>query len=41
VCRSCTADLSASSYPDTVETFKREMAEAWLQKFPRTGDRES
>ncbi|HSL18349.1 MAG TPA: hypothetical protein VLB51_10645 [Methylomirabilota bacterium] len=31
MCRSCTAELPAASYPDVVEAFKREMVEAWLE----------
>jgi len=33
VCRSCTADLPASSYPDVVETYKEEMVQRWLARF--------
>jgi hypothetical protein len=33
VCRSCTADLPASSYPDAVEAFKQNIVDCWLAAF--------
>jgi hypothetical protein len=36
VCRSCTADLPATSYPDAVEAFKMSIVECWLAAFGTT-----
>ncbi len=30
MCRSCTADLPASHYPDTVEAYKQALVDCWL-----------
>jgi len=35
VCRSCTADLPAASYPDVVESYKEEMVQRWLETMAR------
>jgi hypothetical protein len=32
VCRSCTADLPAASYPDVVEDYKDELVRCWLNR---------
>jgi hypothetical protein len=38
VCRSCTADLPASHYPDTVEAFKQALVDCWLSSFHTSED---
>jgi hypothetical protein len=37
VCRSCTAELDAASYPDAVERWKQAMIEAMLAAEPGSG----